>query len=67
MVAIYVRCIVNTKKSRSIYCSASEYSRLKDFLEVIRVYDNLGAPAFSGDDFDKRMFWKLLKGLDKND
>lgn len=27
------------KKSRSVYCTESEYRRLKQFLKIIRLYD----------------------------
>lgn len=58
--------MTNDKKSRSIYCTASEYSRLKDFLNLIRVHDN--APEiFRGDDTDGRILWKILIKGDIND
>lgn len=56
----------NDKKSRSIYCTTSEYLRLKDFLDFIRMYDN--APEiFRGDDMDGRILWKILTRSGKND
>lgn len=29
------------KKSRSVYCTEGEYRRLKQFLEIIRIYDRM--------------------------
>lgn len=55
------------KKSRSVYCTESEYQRLKNALALIRVYDNLGLAAFSGKAFIEESFWKIVKGIDKHD
>jgi hypothetical protein len=55
------------KKSRSVYCTESEYQRLKNALTLIRVYDNLGSAAFSGKAFIEESFWKIVKGIDKHD
>lgn len=55
------------KKSRSVYCTESEYQRLKNALALIRVYDNLGPAAFSGKAFIEESFWKIVKGIDKHD
>lgn len=55
------------KKSRSVYCTESEYQRLKNALTLIRVYDNLGPSAFSGKAFVEESFWKIVKGIDKCD
>ena len=55
------------KKSRSVYCTESEYRRLKNALALIRVYDNLGPLAFSGKAFAEQSFWKIVKGIDKHD
>lgn len=55
----------NDKKSRSIYCTTSEYSRLKDFLDLIRVYDST-PEIFRGDDTDGRILRKILTGSGKN-
>ena len=32
---------MNTKKSRSFYCTETEYRRLKQFLKIIRIYDSM--------------------------
>lgn len=55
------------KSTRSIYCTDSEYLRLKNALALIRVYDNLGPLAFSDDAFVSESFWKIVKGIDKRD
>lgn len=55
------------KKSRSVYCTESEYQRLKNALTLIRVYDNLGPSAFSGKAFVEESFWKIVRGIDKCD
>lgn len=55
------------KKTKSIYCTESEYQRLKNALTFIRVYDNLGPSAFSGKAFAEEAFWKIVKGIDKHD
>lgn len=55
------------KKSRSVYCTESEYQRLKKALVLIRVYDNLGPLAFSEEGFAEESFWKIVKGIDKHD
>lgn len=55
------------KKSRSVYCTESEYQRLKNALTLIRVYDNLGPSAFFGKSFVEESFWKIVKGIDKHD
>lgn len=55
------------KKTKSIYCTESEYQRLKNALAFIRVYDNLGLSAFSGKAFAEEAFWKIVKGIDKHD
>jgi hypothetical protein len=49
------------KKSRSVYCTESEYQRLKKALVLIRVYDNLGPLAFSEEGFAEESFWKIVK------
>jgi hypothetical protein len=54
--------LIDMKKTRSIYCTESEYWRLKDALALIRVYDNLGPAAFSGKAFIEESFWKIVKG-----
>lgn len=55
------------KKTRSIYCTESEYQRLKNVLTLIRVYDNLGPLAFSEKDFAEQFFGKIVKGINKHD
>lgn len=55
------------KKSRSVYCTESEYQRLKNALALIRVYDNLGPLALSEKAFAEQSFWKIVKGIDKHD
>lgn len=55
------------KKTRSIYCTDSEYRRLKNALALIRVYDNLGPLAFSEKGFAEQSFWKIVKGIDKHE
>lgn len=52
------------KKTRSIYCTESEYRRLKSLLDMIRIYDN--APSlFTGDDTDGRLLLQILRGDDE--
>lgn len=58
--------MTNDKKSRSIYCTTSEYLRLKDFLDLIRAYDNT-PEIFRGDDTDGRILRKILTGGGEND
>ena len=55
------------RKTRSIYCTDSEYQRLKNALSLIRVYDNLGPLAFSDKAFAEQSFWKIVKGIDEHD
>lgn len=55
------------RKTRSIYCTDSEYQRLKNALALIRVYDNLGPLAFSEKAFVEQSFWKIVKGIDEYD
>ena len=59
--------MTESKKSRSVYCTESEYQRLKNALTLIRVYDNLGPLAFSEKAFAEQSFWKIVKGIDKRD
>lgn len=55
------------KKTKSFYCTDSEYQRLKNALALIRVYDNLGSLAFSEKAFVEQSFWKIVKGIDEHD
>lgn len=55
------------KKTRSFYCTESEYQRLKNVLALIRIYDYLGPSGFSGMSFSEEAFWEIVKGNDKHD
>lgn len=54
------------KKTRSIYCSDSEFNRLKVALDMIRFYDTCGLMPFKEGDAEKSIL-KILKGLDSHD
>lgn len=49
------------KKSRSIYCTESEYRRLKQFLEIIRIYDRMPL-LFLRHKVDVGLFVRILTG-----
>lgn len=49
------------KKSRSVYCTESEYRRLKQFLKIIRVYDCMPLP-FLRYKVDVSLFIRILSG-----
>lgn len=49
------------KKSRSIYCTESEYRRLKQFLEIIRIYDRMPL-LFLRHKIDADLFVRILSG-----
>lgn len=49
------------KKSRSVYCTESEYRRLKQFLKIIRIYDCMPLP-FLRRKIDASLFIRILSG-----
>lgn len=54
------------KNSRSIYCSESEYQRLKIALTLIRIHDSVPV-LLQGENIAKESFWKIMKGLEPHD
>jgi hypothetical protein len=52
---------MDVKKSRSIYCTESEYLRLKQFLEVIRIYNRMPL-LFLRHKVDVGFFIRILSG-----
>lgn len=51
----------NLKKSRSVYCTESEYRRLRQFLEIIRIYDCMPL-LFLRRKVDVSLFIQILSG-----
>lgn len=49
------------KKTRSIYCTESEYRRLKQFLDIIRIYDRIPLP-FLRHKVNVSLFIRILSG-----
>ena len=53
--------VKDLKKSRSVYCTESEYRRLKQFLKIIRIYDCMPLP-FLRHKVDVDLFIRILSG-----
>lgn len=51
----------DVKKSRSVYCTESEYRRLKQFLKIIRLYDCMPL-LFLRHKVDVSLFIRILSG-----
>lgn len=49
------------KKTRSVYCTESEFRRLKQFLEIIRIYDHMPL-LFLRHKVDVGLFIRILSG-----
>lgn len=49
------------KKARSVYCTESELCRLKQFLEIIRIYDHMPL-LFLPRKVDVSLFIRILSG-----
>lgn len=53
--------MTNMKKTRSVYCTESEYRRLKQFLKIIRIYDCMPLP-FLRHKVHVSLFIRILSG-----